>query len=117
MFDQYLQYFRYCTYSYSRTVLTYISEAEANLTVEAVEHYLFYIDSLDHDWEESEVSCMPLRKLADFCCRIFTDSLQILSRIFRISWRDYYDLLHIIPNFLNKFKRAILTDVLARACH
>ncbi len=50
---------------------------------------------------------MPLRKLADLCCRIFTDSLQIISRIFsyKLAWllRSF----RIIPSFLNQFKRAI----------
>ncbi len=31
-----------------------------------------------------------------------------LADFLRISWRDYFDLLHIIPNFLNKSKRALL---------
>ncbi len=38
----------------------------------------------------------------------------ILADFLRISWRDYSDLFHIIPNFLNKFKRAF---IFYRCCH
>jgi hypothetical protein len=38
----------------------------------------------------------------------------ILADFLRISWRDYSDLFHIIPNFLNTFKRAF---IFYHCCH
>ncbi len=66
--------------------------------------FFLSIVSLDHDWEESEVGYTKTRgflllRSPGFLTCILADSL-------RISWRDYSDLFHIIPNFLNKFKRA-----------
>jgi hypothetical protein len=66
--------------------------------------FFLSIESLDHVWEESEVCYKKTRGFMLLRSPGFL--ADILADFLCISWRDYFDLFHIILNFLNKFKRA-----------